>query len=478
MTKKWNPAGIRVKRELLAFALGLILIGLAVAMGLATVYRDVDFPGARSALVRAITLQFIPHPWREAVVAALGFSIIGSSVLNLSRSLLIPLLAGRTGRIGDILYDYRFGKRGPKIVAIGGGTGLPTLLRGLKERTGNLTGIVTMADDGGSTGRLRQEFGILPPGDFRNCIAALSDAEPLMQELFQYRFEKDGSGLHGHSFGNLFITAMVDVTGDFEQAVLESSRILAVRGTIFPSTLENVQLHGIAEDGTALRGESEIGRAHGRIRKVFLQPEDPQGYLPAVQAIWEAEMIVFGPGSLYTSVVPPLLVGDIKQAIKSNPTALKVYVCNVATQPGETDHFDALAHVRALQEQIGKRVFDYVLVNTNFASREKIKPEWRVDAVEVERLQAEARALGVQIIAADVVSERSPLRHDPEKLARALLQLYAARSTSANERFALPRRRMRVVVAGAERRLRPAAGRTRVPVAVHPAIAGSSQAGD
>lgn len=432
--RKWLRFGMRVKRYLLALALGITLTSLAIAMALATLYRNVAFPGYSTDIVRAITLQFIAHPWREAVVAALGFAVIGGSVYYLSHSLLIPLLAGRTERIGDILYDYRFGKRGPKIVAIGGGTGLPTLLRGLKERTGNLTGIVTMADDGGSTGRLREEFGILPPGDFRNCIAALSDAEPLMQELFQYRFEKDGSGLHGHSFGNLFITAMVDVTGDFEQAVLESSRILAVRGTVFPSTLENVQLHGIAEDGTELRGESEIGRAHGRIRKVFLQPEDPQGYIPAVRAIWDADMIVFGPGSLYTSVVPPLLVGDIKQAIKNNPTAIKVYVCNVATQPGETDHFDALAHVRALQEQVGKRVFDYVLVNTNFEAKDKIKPEWRVDAVEAERLAAEARVLGVEIIAADVVSVANPLRHDPEKLATAVMQLYAARSTGRTDR--------------------------------------------
>ncbi len=435
--RKWLRFGMRVKRYLFALALGITLTSLAIAMALATLYRNVDFPGYSTDIVRAITLQFIPHPWREVVVAALGFGVIGGSVYYLSHSLLIPLLAGRTERIGDILYDYRFGKRGPKIVAIGGGTGLPTLLRGLKERTGNLTGIVTMADDGGSTGRLREEFGILPPGDFRNCIAALSDAEPLMQELFQYRFEKDGSGLHGHSFGNLFITAMVDVTGDFEQAVLESSRILAVRGTVFPSTLENVQLHGIAEDGTELRGESEIGRAHGRIRKVFLQPEDPQGYVPAVRAIWDADMIVLGPGSLYTSVVPPLLVGDIKQAIKNNPTAIKVYVCNVATQPGETDNFDALAHVRALQEQVGKRVFDYVLVNTNFESKDKIKPEWRQDAVDAARLQEEAHSLGVGIIEEDVVSVANPLRHDPEKLAMALMQLFAVRSASRADRPAV-----------------------------------------
>lgn len=437
--RKWLRVGMRVKRYLLALALGITFTSLAIAMALATLYRNVAFPGYSTDVVRAITLQFIPHPWRELTVAVFGFSVISVSIVYLSRSLFMPLIVGRTDSIVDQVYKYRFGRSGPKIVAIGGGTGLPTLLRGLKERTGNLTGIVTMADDGGSTGRLRKEFGILPPGDFRNCIAALSDAEPLMQELFQYRFEKDGSGLHGHSFGNLFITAMVDVTGDFERAVLESSRILAVRGRVFPSTLENVQLRGVAEDGTTLEGESEIGQAHGRIRKVFLQPEDPQGYRPAVQAVWDADMIVFGPGSLYTSVVPPLLVGDIKQAIKNNPAALKVYICNVATQPGETDHFDALAHVRALQEQVGKRLFDYVLVNTNFASVDKIKPEWAVDPVDAAQLQAEARSLGVEIIEADVVNVANPLRHDPEKLAMGLMRLYEAHGTGRAERPAVLR---------------------------------------
>jgi len=421
---------MRVKRYLIVLALGITLVSLALAMALATLYRHIDFPGYSTDMVRALTLQFIPHPWRETVVALLGIAIIGTGIRYLGRSILMPLLVGRTGKAVDLIYDFhRPAKRGPKIVAIGGGTGLPNVLRGLKARTGNLTAIVTMADDGGSTGRLREQFGILPPGDFRNCIAALSDAEPLMQELFQYRFEREGSDLDGHSFGNLFITAMVGVTGDFERAVLESSRILAVRGRVFPSTLENIRLHGIADDGTALAGESAVGKAHGRIRKVFLNPDDPAGYSPSVAAIWDADLIVVGPGSLYTSVIPPLLVMDINRAVKSNPRAIKIYVCNVATQPGETDRFDALAHVRALQEQIGTRVFDYVLVNSNFASEDKIKPEWHVDAVKADQLREAARALGVEIISRDVVNTANPLRHDPEKLGAALMQIYAGRNT-------------------------------------------------
>jgi len=428
--QKWLRPGLRVKRYLILLVLGTTLTSLAIAMALATAYRNFDFPTYSTDVVHTATLQFVPHPWREMLVGLVGLGVIGVGAWYLSRSILRPLLVGRTEAMADILWGYHMpGRRGPKIVAIGGGTGLPTVLRGLKSRTGNLTAIVTMADDGGSTGRLREQFGILPPGDFRNCIAALSDAEPLMQKLFQYRFERGGSELDGHSFGNLFITALVDVTGNFEQATLETSRILNVQGRVLPSTLENIQLHGVAEDGAALEGESAVGKAHGRIRKVFLMPEDPSGYTPAMQAIWDADMIVFGPGSLYTSVIPPLLVADIKQAIKSNPNAVKVYICNVATQHGETDHFDALAHVRALQEQVGKRVFDYVLVNTNFGNVNRIKPEWKQDPVTVDNLLAAARELGVEVFGRDVVNDANPLRHDPDKLATVLMQLYAERGS-------------------------------------------------
>lgn len=429
--RKWLRPGLRVKRYLLLLVFGLTFTSLALAMALATLYRNYDFPAYSTDVVRGVTLQFIPHPWRELFVGALGLCVIGSGAWYLSRSILRPLLVGRTEAMADILWGYHKPlSRGPKIVAVGGGTGLPTVLRGLKGLTGNLTAIVTMADDGGSTGRLREQFGILPPGDFRNCIAALSDAEPVMQKLFQYRFERLGSELDGHSFGNLFITALADVTGNFETATLETSRILNVQGRVFPSTLEDIQLHGVAEDGAELRGESAVGKAHGRIRKVFLMPEDPAGYAPAMQAIWDADMIVFGPGSLYTSVIPPLLVADIKQAVKSNPTAVKVYICNVATQHGETDHFDALAHIRALQEQVGKRIFDYVLVNTNFANVNKIKPEWKQEPVPVENLLVAGRELGVEVIGRDVVNDNNPLRHDPDKLASVLMQLYTERGHS------------------------------------------------
>ena len=263
----------------------------------------------------------------------------------------------------SVLYSNRYLARGPKIVAIGGGTGLSTLLRGLKEYSGNLTAVVTVADDGGSSGRLRRELGILPPGDVRNCIAALADAEPLMTKLFQYRFS-EGSGLEGHSFGNLFIVAMSGVTGSFEEAVRETSRVLAVRGNILPSTLANVTLSAHTEDEEVIHGESNITDSPSRIREVYLQPANVEANPDAVRAILNADLIVVGPGSLFTSVMPNLLVDGIRQAVQASP-ALKIYVCNVATQHGETDSFTVGDHFGALQRHLGGHFFDYVLANSN-----------------------------------------------------------------------------------------------------------------
>jgi uncharacterized cofD-like protein len=289
------------------------------------------------------------------------------------------------------------------------------LLRGLKEYTANLTAIVTVADDGGSSGRLRRELGVLPPGDFRNCIAALAEAEPLMTKLFQYRFS-EGSGLQGHSFGNLFIVAMSGVTGNFERAIKEASRVLAVSGQIMPATLSDVTLCARTDDEATVQGECNIPLSGRRIKQVYLEPDHVQAYPEAVRTLMEADLIVIGPGSLYTSVLPNLLVEGIKEAVAAS-SALKVYVCNVATQPGETDGFSVADHVEALERHLGPGLFQYVIANSNTES--VLPPDWGVDIVTVDRRPSE-----VELVMADVVNDEFRLRHDPRKLAATLLRLY------------------------------------------------------
>ncbi len=313
----------------------------------------------------------------------------------------------------------------PKVVAIGGGTGLSVLLRGLKSHTPHITAIVTVADDGGSSGRLRRELGVLPPGDFRNCIAALADDEALITQLFQYRFGQ-GNGLNGHSFGNLFITALAAVTGSFERAILEAGRVLAVGGRILPSTLEDVTLvadlwQAAGPDAepsglTRVQGESAIPRAGQPIERVFLRPDRVRAYPETVRAILDADLIIAGPGSLYTSILPNLLVQEIRRAVGASP-ALKIYVCNVATQPGETDGFDVGQHVSALQRHVGRGLFPYVLANTNLISSSE-QPHLRAVALHYPPDD------GYHVIEADVVAPAAPWRHDPTKLAEQILRFY------------------------------------------------------
>lgn len=315
--------------------------------------------------------------------------------------------------------------RGPRIVVIGGGTGLSTLLRGIKEFTSNVTAIVTVADDGGSSGRLRKEMGVLPPGDIRNCLVALADSEPLMARLFQYRFpEGDPTGLGGHTFGNLFIATMSAITGDFEEAVKESSRVLAVRGRVLPSTLEDVALAAECEGGGVVDGESTISKCGARIVRVFLKPRDPKALPEAVEAIHDADAVVLGPGSLFTSVLPNLLVRGITGAIRRSE-ALKIYVCNVMTQPGETDGFTASDHVRAIFEHVGEGLVNYVLVNTGEVPP-RLAERYRQEGahpvvVDCERL----RALGVSVVESNLISTTNYARHDPERLAKAIITMLA-----------------------------------------------------
>jgi len=313
------------------------------------------------------------------------------------------------------------------VTAIGGGTGLAALLSGLKRRVGagiaELTGIVAVSDDGGSSGRLRRDLGLPPPGDIRNCLVALADDEHLLARLFQHRFG-GGEGLSGHSFGNLFLAALTEITGDFAQAVLTAERILSVRGTILPATLENVALSGTTRSGLRLEGESAIGRAGEPIDRVALVPATPPAYPPAVAALERADLVLLGPGSLYTSVLPNLLLPEIRAALarRRGPSAL---VLNLMTQPGETDGLDAVAHLDAIERHVGAGLVDVVVAHRGAISPDRLAP-YRAEGAEpvaVDRAALEAR--GCRVEEADLVAAEGLVRHDPEPLAATLLALVA-----------------------------------------------------
>ncbi len=415
---KWLIPGMGVKRWLLLLFVGITIVSLGAGYVLVEVYRTWTFP----PIVYYLTLQFIPRAWRGLLFATVGIAAIVIAVFRLNRSLLSAFLSPGQSSLADIIYNHRQRTRGPKVVAIGGGTGLSALLRGLKERTENITAIVTVADDGGSSGRLRRDFGLLPPGDFRSCIAALADDESLTARLFQYRFG-EGKGLNGHSFGNLFIAAMAAVTGNFERAILESSRVLNIRGRILPSTLENVTLWADLREGDQkegpdrVAGESQISKTGKPIERVFLEPDKVPGYPGAIKAILEADLITAGPGSLFTSVLPNLLVPGIASAIRASP-AMKVYISNIATEKGETDGFTLDDHLRELEEHVGEGLFTYVLANDNL--KVQFPRHLKVDVVA----PTTERDDSYELVTADLVDLENPWQHDPLKLAKALVDLY------------------------------------------------------
>jgi uncharacterized cofD-like protein len=399
-----------IKRWLLLLMVSELVLVLGVAYALKEVYRSTTLPHE----FYYITLQFWPYWARAGIFGTLGVGLLLFSYLKLTQSVLGPFLPGNsTTSLVEMIHTFRLRGRGPRIVAIGGGTGLSSLLRGLKTYTSNLSVIVTVADDGGSSGRLRDEYRILPPGDFRQCLIALADAEPLMKQLFDHRF-KEGS-LDGHSFGNLFIMAMADVTGNFEQALRESARVLAVKGTIVPSTLHDVTLVA-SINGSTVEGESKIPKHKGPISHVFLKPEGAQINPEAAQAILTAELIVIGPGSLYTSILPNLLVEGMVEAIKASP-AIKVLVCNLAAQRGETDGYDVDDYLKAISEHAGSNLFDFVLVNNN---HDHIPTGGQAQVIF--KADDAVKHPEVRFIAADVVNVRVPSHHDPDKLARMIMR--------------------------------------------------------
>src|SRR6202171_325015 len=407
---RWLTPGLEIKRWLLLLMFSGLVLVLGFAYALKALYKTAELP----AQFYWITLQFLPHWLRAIIFGALGVGLLVFSYLKLTQSVLGPFLPGNSpNSLVDILHAFRLKGRGPRIVAIGGGTGLSSLLRGLKTYTSNLYAIVTVAGDGGSPGRLRDEYRILPPGDFRQCLIALADAEPLMKQLFDHRF-KEGS-LDGHSFGTLFIMAMADVTGNFEHALRESGKILAVKGTIVPSTLQDVTLVA-SINGHTVEGESRIPKQNAPISHVFLKPDGAQVNPAAAQAILNAEPIIVGPGSLYTSIMPNLLVEGMVEAIKASP-ALKLYICNLAAQSGETEGYTVDDYLRVIREHVGTNLFDFVLVNSNFAHA----PTGGQTPVIFKPVDV-TRHPEVRFIAADVVNVKLPSHHDSDKLARVIMR--------------------------------------------------------
>jgi uncharacterized cofD-like protein len=398
---KWLYPGIRIKRWLFTSLIGV--------------------------LIAALGAVFMSKPYSVVFVCGLIIFICGAvlvvmGIVKMLVSLITIFLPRRERELVNILYQKRYLERGPKIVTIGGGHGLSMLLMGIKEYTANLTAVVTVADSGGSSGRLREEFNIVAPGDIRNCLVALADAPALMGDLFQFRFSKD-SQLQGHNFGNLFLTAMYQLTGgDFEKAVEESSRVLAIRGKVIPSTVSNVHLVAEYTDGTKVEGEARIPKTHSRIKHLSLNPDDAKPTQEALDAVADADIIILGPGSLYTSIIPNLVIKGIPEAIVQS-SAFKIYVCNVMTQQGETDDYTAGDHVSAIIDHSHKGVIDACIVNNAQAPDEALNRYRSENSYPVLPDSEKIRAKGCKVVETDLLSVTDYVRHDSQKLTKALIQL-------------------------------------------------------
>ncbi len=441
--RRWLVPGIGVKRWLVLVFLGLLVLALGVAHFVRQFDQGVAPGSLTQQLIDLVTLQFLPYPLRGFLAAVVGLALIGIGSWRLARALTDPLRASPGGEdqpLVEVIYQKRFLARGPKVVAIGGGTGLSTLLRGMKERTSNLTAIVTVADDGGSSGALRTELGIPPVGDIRNCIAALADAEPLMADLLGYRFpggrrvgdgpvETERGGLGGHAVGNLLLAALTAIEdGDFEEAVRRMNRVLAVRGQVVPATPTPLTLHARTADGLVVTGQSSVTRTTG-IERAWITPDDVRAADDALAAIAAAEIIVLGPGSLYTSVLPVLLIPDIRDAVAVS-SAIRVYACNVAMQTSETAGMDLADHVEALLAHTTPGLLDVVLANDRLdragGGPGAVALRWPPATTPVPHLATD-----------DVVDADVRHHHDPARLAEAILR--------ACEREAAAVRRERVV---------------------------------
>jgi len=417
---KWLYPGMKIKRHL-----SLVILGIILLISGLIVYLDVkDFLLVKDNLRAIFNYSDILINTLGIILGIIGVGLITLGIRNLNRSIFKTVVPQQADKIPELIYEKTRLSKGPKIVVIGGGTGLYVLLRGLKAFTNNITAVVTVFDTGGSSGRLRKELGVLPPGDIRNCLVALATVEPLMEKLFQYRFT-NGS-LEGHSFGNLFITAMSEVSGDFVSAVEKSSEILAIQGNVLPSSLENVTLSAKMKDGETVRGETEITQRGKIIDRVYLEPSPVLPLPETLRAIEQAEAIILGPGSLYTSVICNLLVKGISNTI-SKSKAKKIYICNIMTQSGETDHFTASQHLRELEKYLGSNCIDYIVVNAAEIDNELKGRYAQEGAYQVVVDKSEILKLGVKLISKELWYNQDLARHDSDKLAQVIIDLISKR---------------------------------------------------
>ena len=398
--KRWLALGVF---GLAAMALGIVF-ALKISLG----------PGFHS-FVGLLSLRDAGPTVRGGVFIAIGLVGAAFAILGLARSVASVWLRRRHWSLLESLYVDRVLGGGPKVVVIGGGSGLPNLLRGLKHYTSNLTAVVTVADDGGSSGRLRSELGILPPGDIRNCLVALADSEIVMQQLMDYRFSTNGQ-LDGHSFGNMLIAALSGIGGDFSKGVEIAGELLAIRGRVIPSTSTDIVIVGSTVTGQMLLGESRVGTTTERLRSIALLPPDAPAHPDAAKAVREADLIILGPGSLFTSIVPNLLVRDIAKEL-AGASGLKMYICNVAEEPGQTTGYSVLDHLNVVRHYAGDNSVNIVITNNNaLQGRESPSP-----SLIPSRVNWEDPAVCIQ---ADVIDEETPTRHDPIKLAATVSSTY------------------------------------------------------
>lgn len=406
--------------------LSLVLVG-AMLCSLGAIFIFPTLPYMVAEMSEAVTKPGGITNWLlGAVLIILGLLLAGYGLWR-SFSTVLKELQDDGSSVVELIYARRYLQRGPKIVVIGGGTGLSSLLKGVKEYTSNITAIVTVTDDGGSSGRLRDDLGVLPPGDIRNCLVALADKESLMERVLQYRFTS--GEMAGHSLGNLFIVALSHLSGGFYTGVQELSKVLAVRGRVLPSTLQDVAVGAELTDGTVVRGECSVSASERKIKKIFLEPAHCQPLPEALEAIKDADAVVLGPGSLYTSVIPNLLVNGVPEAIRQS-RGLKIYVCNVMTQPGETRNYTASEHLKAIVDHSGKLV-DYVVVNTGAIPERLIERYRREGAAPVSPDIRKLERMGVEPVKENLVLETDVVRHHPQRLAQAIIRLIFATKTPA-----------------------------------------------